>query len=59
MNSSAFSCGESVVDVHPPGNGVSGCDESPDAALTWMSVKTTRPHCPATGASTGVLNVRY
>src|SRR6185312_3280990 len=59
MNSSAFSWGDSAVDVHPPGNGVSGCDESPDAALTWMSVNTTRPHWPAAGAATGVLKVRY
>ena len=32
---------------------------SPDAAETCKSVNTTRPHCFSTGASTGVLNVRY
>lgn len=30
MNSSASSCGDLVVDVQPPGNGVSGCELSPE-----------------------------
>ena len=67
-NSSAFSWGDRVTDVHPLGNGVPsvpGSDLSrlsPDAtgpALTWMSVWTTRPHCASAAASTGVLNVMY
>ena len=44
MNSSASSCGDLVVDVQPVGKGVSKFEASPEAALTWMSVKTTRPH---------------
>src|SRR6187399_1919664 len=45
MNSSAFSCAVSVNGaVHPIGNGVSGCELSPDPSDTCTSVNTTRPH---------------
>ena len=35
------------------------CPAGGGASFTWMSVKTTRPHCLAAVVSTGVLIVRY
>src|SRR5262245_20982059 len=64
-NSSAFSCADAVIASQPMGKGTSGRELSSfssagaGAALTWMSVCTTRPHCASAGASTGVLNVWY
>src|SRR5262245_3540379 len=58
MNSSAFSCGVSVVVVQPLGNGDLP-ESNPIPADTCRSLITTRPHCCSGAASTGVLNEKY
>src|SRR5436305_9222448 len=64
-NSSAFACPDRPVALHPVGNGFVGSESSlplpagGGASFTWMSVKTTRPHCLSVVVSTGVLIVRY
>jgi hypothetical protein len=54
MKASTFSCGESPLAAHPPGNPVPGVeDESPDMCT---SANSTFPQRLATSASFGVVN---
>ena len=66
-NSSALACGDISLVLHPLGNGLPGSESSPPVVRAdvwtdfwmWMSVKTTFPHCIASGVPTGVLKLRY